>query len=198
MLLWPSLGPWTLPWHGPVIPVPWPADTLWAEVVLSQTSLAIEGIGATRSSSVHSSSPHGLYAWDYLECCWGCYPTLLLSGQPSAWLFGFPAQMSPSTGFMVTADLACTFSQSLFIFTLCFVGSNHKLSVCSIRAVIEVAYWAPYMFSYHMKWDAVLKVLLHLLIHDPSMGPCNLIWFRVLSSLVAKEGTFSWLLCVTL
>ena len=35
---------------------------------------------------------HGLCVWDYLMCCWGCDPALLLSGQPSAWLFGLSAQ----------------------------------------------------------------------------------------------------------
>ena len=54
-----------------------------------------------------------------------------------------------------------------FIFTLCFVGSDHELGIGGSRIAVEVSYRVSNVLTYTME-EMVFEVLLHLSIHDPS------------------------------
>ena len=83
-----------------------------------------------------------------------------------------------------------------FIFALHFLGSNHELQIGGPGIAVEVLYQVCDVFTDPME-EMVFELLLHLLIHDPS-GALQPDLIEGPSSLVAKEGTFLWLLWVTL
>ena len=78
---------------------------------LSQTSLGIMGVGATRSVPVGPSSP--MASLELFGVLWGLLPCPALVRVAISLDIWFPNSVLPSTGSVVTTDLALTLSWAL-------------------------------------------------------------------------------------
>ena len=103
----PSLGPWAFPWPWPAVPVPWPSDMLWAESVCPRPVWPLWELG--QYEVVLSVL---LLPWPLCLGLFGVLPRLLpcpaLVRVAISLAIWFPSSEAPSTGSVVTADLAHT------------------------------------------------------------------------------------------
>ena len=109
MLPCPSMDPWAFPWLWPVVPVPWPADTLWTEAVCPRPVWPLWELGQLGAflSLCPLPWPLNLGPFGVLPGLLLC-PTLVRAAISLA--IWFPSSVAPSTGLVVTADLAHTLS----------------------------------------------------------------------------------------
>ena len=153
------------------------------------------GAGAPRSTPVHPSPPTASLS----GAIWGTGGAVALpcSGQ-GGHQFGNLVPTFHSTLYRVYGHGRPTpyLIMGFFILTLCHVGSNHQLGISGPRVAIETPYRISDVPADPME-VMIFEVLLDLYIcYSPRALQPNLI--EVPSSLVAKEGTFSWLPCVNL
>ena len=159
---------------------------------LSKTGLVIMRAGVARSTSLHPSPPTAsLGLFGVLARLLPCPTLVRVAINFTIW---YPNSIVPSPGSVVMAALALTLSQasSLSLSALWMVPSTeNKLSQgYSKRTLFNL--WCPCGLhgrdSLRCCWTSRSVTL---------PWHCNIIWLRVPSSHVVKEGTFSCLPCIT-
>ena len=111
MLPWPSLGPWAFPWIWPVVPVLWPADTLWAETVCPRPVWPLWELGWLEVVLSILPLPWPL-CLGLFGALLGLFPCPAFVRAAISLAIWFPSLEAPLTGSVITANLAFTLSQA--------------------------------------------------------------------------------------